>query len=135
VNLVTRDVKILVGAVAAVVAGVAVALVYAGFVGGKELRYRSQAALLAAMPAMATGELTARGMPLTAPLGCWSMPEARPKKMRVACMGQTARGKRIQVIGAAEESVKEQYFTILVDGHPVVQNAKCLGADCRRKHG
>lgn len=128
----TLNVKTFAMVVAAlVVAGVAVALVYVSFVDHKELRYKTQAALLAAIPHTATGELAKRGVTLAGPLGCWSMPEATPRKLRVACMGQTVKGKRVKVIGAGEHKVQEEYFTILVDGHPLIKNAGCLGADCR----
>jgi hypothetical protein len=127
----TRNVKIFAVVVAAlVVTGVAVALVYVTLIDHKELRYKTQAALLAAIPRTATGELAKRGVTLAVPLGCWSMPEATPRNLRVACVSQTVKGKRVKVIGAGEHRVQEQYFTILVEGRPLVQNAGCLGADC-----
>lgn len=131
----TRSVKLIVlGAVAALlVAGVAVALVCVGSYDQKGLRYESQAALLAALPAAATAELSSHGLRLASPLGCWTMPEATPAKLRVACSGQTVRGKGVQILGSSEQNVKEQFFTILVEGRPLVQNAACLGADCRAR--
>ena len=111
------------------------ALVYVTMFDHKELRYGTQAALLAAMPGTATGELKARGVALSAPLGCWDMPEATPKNLRVACEGRSTTARRVQVIGAAETKAVTQYFTILVDGRPLVQNVSCLGADCHAKKG
>lgn len=99
----------------------------------KELRYSTQAALLQAVPGTATDELRAHGVRLTAPLACASMPGYTPKKMRVACTGKAAGNRPVQVIAAAEKKTKDQYFTILVGGRPVVQNADCLGADCHKK--
>jgi hypothetical protein len=125
-------VKYLIAAViSCLVLGAAVALGFFLF-GGKELRYTTQAALLRAVPPTATAELRTRGVQLTTPLSCASMPGATKKKMRVACTGRAAGHRPIQVIGAGEEKTQEQYFTILVDGHPIVQNAGCLGADCRK---
>ncbi|HEY7487309.1 MAG TPA: hypothetical protein VH912_22830 [Streptosporangiaceae bacterium] len=46
---------------------------------------------------------------------------------------QAALLRAVQVFAAAEDKTKDQYFTILVNGRPVVQNAGCLGADCRKK--
>lgn len=130
----TRNVKFIVGAVAALLvagaAGVAVALTFVRFDDQRGLRYRSQAALLAALPSVATAELRSRELVLAAPLGCWTMPEATPVTLRVACSGQTVRGKGVQVLGATEQQLKTQFFTILVEGRPLVQNAACLGTDC-----
>jgi hypothetical protein len=129
-------VKVFIGGVAALlVAGVAVALVYVSCFDRRELRYDSEGALLAAVPGISAGELTARGVALSEPLGCWNMAEATPRKLRVACAGRTTRAKKVQVIAAAEKKEVRQYFTILVDGRPLVQNAPCLGADCDVKAG
>ncbi|HEU5159513.1 MAG TPA: hypothetical protein VFU43_21125 [Streptosporangiaceae bacterium] len=99
----------------------------------KELKYRTQAALLRAVPVTAADELRARGVRLTAPLRCVSMPEATKQKMRVACTGAAQGHRRIQVVAAGETKTQEHYYTILVGGRPVVQNAGCMGADCRHK--
>lgn len=133
----THNVKLIVGAVAALLlAGVAVALVFArlaDLADQKGTRYKSQAALLAALPSAATAELSSRGLVLAGPLGCWTMPEATPHKLRVACSGQTARGRGVQILAASEQKFKKQFFTILVEGRPLVQNAPCLGSGCRAK--
>lgn len=130
-KIVTRKVKVFFGVLDAVLmTGVGVTLVDVTFFDKQDVRYKDQAALLAAMPYTATGELTARGLRLAAPLECWSMPEATPQKLRVACSGRTTEAKPILVIAAGEQRVRRQYFTILVDGRPVVQNTSCLGADC-----
>jgi hypothetical protein len=112
-----------------VLAGVAAFLLFTG----KEMRYETQAALLRAVPATAADELRARGVRLTAPLSCTSLPEANMAKMRVACTGRTAGNQPVKVIAAGESEIKEHYFTILVNGRPLVQNAACLGADCREQ--
>jgi hypothetical protein len=128
-------VKVYIGALGAlIVAGCAVAIGYLTlFAHPKELRHHNQAQLLAAMPVTATAELRHRGFVPRKPLHCWNMREAAPKKMRVACSGTTTKSERIQVIGAAEAKKKEEYFTILIDGRPLVQNVGCLGADCHPK--
>jgi hypothetical protein len=137
VEIWTRNVKFIMGTVAALlvagvagVAGVAVAPTFVRFDDQKGLRYRSQAALLAALPSVAIAELRSHDLVLAAPLGCWTMPEATPVTLRVACSGQTVRGKGVQVLGATEQQLKTQFFTILVEGRPLVQNAACLGTDC-----
>lgn len=99
----------------------------------KELKYPTQAALLRAVPVTATDELRTRGVQLTIPLACVSMPEATKLKMRVACTGMAKGHKAVQVVAAGEAKTREQYYTILVNGKPVVQNASCMGADCRHK--
>lgn len=129
-----RSVKILIGSVVALIlAGVGIGVAYVSFLDGKELRYPTQTALRAAVPGNAAAELQARGHTLRSPLTCVDMPEWTKQSMRVQCTGSTSASKRVQVIGAGEDKVQEQYFTILVDGRPVVQNAGCLGADCRKK--
>jgi hypothetical protein len=101
--------------------------------GGRELRHKTQASLLAATPAIAGDELRSRGHYLANPLACDNMPGFTKRRMRVSCLGKTTDNKRVQVLGAAEDRVKEEYFTILVNGRPMVQNAHCLGPDCRKK--
>lgn len=129
-----RD-KILIGAAAGVVAvGAAGGAAYFVFF-DKELRYQTQAELRAATPQLATAELRARGHTLSAPLACRDMPGWTKQKMRVRCDGRTTRRERVQVLGAAEDKVKEEYFTILLNGRPVVQNAGCLATDCPKKDG
>jgi hypothetical protein len=53
--------------------------------------------------------------------------------MRVACTGMAQGRKAVQVVAAGEARTQDQYYTILVGGRPVVQNAGCMGADCRHK--
>jgi hypothetical protein len=128
-------VKVYIGALGALIlVGCAVAIGYLIlFAHQKELRYHNQAQLLRAIPITATAELRARGVTLSGPLRCWNMREATPKKMRVACTGKTPKDEKIQVIGAAEVKVQEEYYTILVEGRPLVRNVGCLGADCHPK--
>lgn len=114
-------------------AGLAVGLGFMLLGSDKELKYRTQAALLRAVPVTAADELRARGVRLTGPLACTSMPEATIKKMRVACTGVAQGRKAVQVVAAGEVRTQDQYYTILVGGRPVVQNAACMGADCRHK--
>lgn len=99
----------------------------------KQLRYRTQAALLRAVPVTATAELRHRGVPLTTPLTCRSMPGATKRRMRVACSGLAQGRRAVHVVAAGQASTQDQYFTILVAGRPLVQNVDCLGADCRKK--
>jgi hypothetical protein len=99
----------------------------------KELTYHTQAALLRAVPVTAAAELRARGVQLMAPLVCVSMPGATKQKMRVACTGKAQGRRAVQIVAAGETKTQEQYYTILVNGRPVVQNAGCMGADCRRE--
>jgi hypothetical protein len=117
----------------AVAAVLAVGLGFLLFGSHKQLRYRTQAALLQAVPVTAADELRARGVRLTAPLACTSMPEATKVKLRVACTGMAQGRKVVQVVATGETKTQDHYFTILVGGRPVVQNADCMGADCRRE--
>ncbi|HEX2316893.1 MAG TPA: hypothetical protein VHJ17_24315 [Thermomonospora sp.] len=124
--------KVLIGAVsAAVVAAVALTAVYFAFFDEKELRYKTQRALRTALPALAAAELKARGHALSGDLRCADLAGWTKRKLRVRCSGTTTAGKPVQVIGAAEDATRREFFTVLVDGRPVVQNAPCLGADCR----
>ncbi|HEX6471547.1 MAG TPA: hypothetical protein VF069_20770 [Streptosporangiaceae bacterium] len=99
----------------------------------RELRYRTQAALLRSVPVMAADELRARGIRLTAPLACAGMRGASKFRLRVACTGMAQGRRAVQVVAAGQVRTKDQYYTVLVGGRPLVQNAGCLGADCRRK--
>lgn len=117
----------------AVAVALAVGLGFLLFGSHKQLRYRTQAALLRAVPVTAADELRARGVRLTGPLACSSMREATKKKMRVACTGMAQGNKAVQVVAAGEARTQDQYYTILVGGRPVVQNVGCMGADCRHK--
>ncbi|MBO2444230.1 hypothetical protein J4557_42590 [Actinomadura nitritigenes] len=102
---------------------------------GGELTYKTQAALRKAMPAKAADELSVRGVNLRSPLKCEDLPGWTRKSMRVSCTGTTADNKQVKVLGSGEQEAKRNYFTILVDGRPVVENAQCLGASCHKKSG
>ncbi|MBO2464549.1 hypothetical protein J4709_43965 [Actinomadura sp. LCR2-06] len=102
---------------------------------GGDLSYKTQAALRKALPAKAADELTVRGLSLQSPLKCEDLPGWTKQRMRVSCSGTTADNKQVRVLGSGEESSKRNYFTILVDGRPVVENAQCLGASCHKKTG
>jgi hypothetical protein len=130
VTVTLRCVKRFIGVAAAVVVCGISAAVAVFLFGGKELRHKTQAELLAAVPKIASDELYARGRHLSLPLACRNMPGSTKRSMRVSCVGTTAKKERVMVLGAAEDEVKEEYFTILVNGRPLVQNVNCLGADC-----
>jgi hypothetical protein len=119
--------------VAIALAGLAVGLGFMLSGSDKQLKYRTQAALLRAVPVIAADELRARGVRLTAPLACASMPEATKVKTRVACTGMARGHQTVQVVAAGQVKTQDQYYTILVGGRPVVRNAACMGADCRHK--
>lgn len=114
-------------------AGLAVGLGFLLTGSDKQLEYRTQAALLRAVPVIAAAELRARGVRLTAPLACTSMPEATKLKTRVSCTGVAQGRQAVQIVAAGQLRTRDQYYTILVGGRPVVQNAACMGADCRHK--
>ncbi|MCD0447715.1 hypothetical protein LO762_00670 [Actinocorallia sp. API 0066] len=121
--------KILIGALsAALVLGLAVAIPLA--LRGEGTRHADQAAMLRAVPAAAKAELGGRGQPLEGALACESMEGASADRLLVRCTGQTAAKKPVHVFGAAMPSARREYYTILVDGRPLVKNAPCLGADC-----
>lgn len=103
--------------------------------GGDELRYKTQSALRKSLPVTAAAELRARGVALRAPLKCKDLPGWTKQKMRASCTGTTTDKRDVQVLGSGEEKTRKSYYTILVGGHPVVQNAPCLGADCKRADG
>ncbi|WP_236009998.1 hypothetical protein [Actinomadura physcomitrii] len=102
---------------------------------GGELTYKTQAALRKAMPAKAADELSVRGLTLRSPLKCADLHGWTKGSMRVSCTGTTADNKQVKVLGTGEQQSKKNYFTILVDGRPVVENAQCLGAACHKKGG
>ncbi|GAA2249902.1 hypothetical protein GCM10010402_00670 [Actinomadura luteofluorescens] len=103
--------------------------------GGQELQYKTQAALRKALPVTATAELHKHGVRLGAPLRCADLPGWTKKKMRVSCTGMTSDEKPVEVFGSGELETRKNYYTILVNGRPVVENASCLGADCRKQEG
>lgn len=115
-----------------VLAGGGVALLLTG---REELRYQTQSALRKALPVTAAAELQQRGVTLAAPLKCEDLPGWTKSKLRVSCTGTTSDDKPVEVLASGEEETSESYYTILVDGRPVVENATCLGADCREQEG
>jgi hypothetical protein len=125
--------KILIGTAAGVL--VAGAVAGAGYFtlagGGEELRHKTQHALRTAVPSLAAAELQTRGHPLAKPLTCRDLPGWTKQRMRVGCTGSTTAGKPVEVIGSAERTTAREYFTILVNGRPLVENAGCLATDCK----
>lgn len=107
--------------------------VYLMLSGGAELKYGTQAALRGALPVTAAAELQQRGVRLAAPLKCADQPGRSKERIRVSCTGTTSDEKPVTVFGSGEKKTNRAYYTILVDGRPVVQNASCLGADCRSR--
>ncbi|WP_243711145.1 hypothetical protein [Actinomadura sp. KC216] len=103
--------------------------------GGEDLKYQTQSALRKAMPATAAAELQERGVTLASPLKCEDLPGWTKTKMRVSCSGTTSDKKPVEVLGSGEQETSKSYYTILVDGQPVVENAPCLGADCNTQDG
>ncbi|TDD35728.1 hypothetical protein E1287_12980 [Actinomadura sp. KC06] len=103
--------------------------------GGDELKYQTQSALRKAMPATAAAELQKRGVTLASPLKCEDLPGWTKTKMRVSCTGTTSDKKPVEVIGSGEQETDKSYYTILVDGQPLVENVSCLGADCDTQDG
>lgn len=103
--------------------------------GRDELRYTTQSALRKALPVTAAAELQQRGVTLASPLKCEDLPGWTKSKLRVSCTGTTSDRKPVEVIGSGEQDTAKSYYTILVDGRPIVENAPCLGADCREQSG
>ncbi|MGH3238811.1 MAG: hypothetical protein ACRDNL_00425 [Spirillospora sp.] len=103
--------------------------------GREELQYETQAALRKAMPAAASAELQKRGVALASPLKCEDLPGWTKTKMRVSCTGTTSDKKPVEVLGSGEQETRKSYYTILVDGRPLVENVSCLGADCNEQSG
>ncbi|MFC4056390.1 hypothetical protein ACFOY4_42465 [Actinomadura syzygii] len=100
-----------------------------------ELQYKTQSALRKALPVTAAAELEKRGVSLSSPLKCKDLPGWTKSKLRVSCTGTTTDQKSVEVLGTGEEKTHKSYYTILVDGRPVVENAHCLGADCKGRQG
>jgi hypothetical protein len=103
--------------------------------GRGELQYKTQSALRRAMPVTAAAELHQRGVTLASPLKCADLPGWTKTKMRVSCTGTTSDQKPVEVLGTGEQDTHKSYDTILVNGRPIVENASCLGADCRKNDG
>jgi hypothetical protein len=117
----------------AVLGVVVAAIAYVTLTDSKELRYPTQSALRDALGTSAAAELRGRGIALSNELTCQDLPGWTKLKMRAGCHGSTADKKPVQVIGTGEDETREHHYTILIDGRPVVQNARCLGTDCQKK--
>ncbi|MFC4910815.1 hypothetical protein [Actinomadura gamaensis] len=131
---ITRTRALVMGTLAVVVAGFAAGAAYLTVSGSKELRYPSQKALRTGVARVGGAELARRGVTLTSGLTCADAPGWTKEKMRVSCTASTADHRPVQVIGAGEDATQTQYYTVLVNGRPIVQNADCLGTDCAKKH-
>ncbi|MBO2447334.1 hypothetical protein J4573_09575 [Actinomadura barringtoniae] len=129
----SRTKAVALGTVGLLVAGGGAAIAYVTLFSGKELRYATQNQLRASMMTTGIDELKTRGVTLDRSLSCTDMPGWTKLKMRVTCTGATADHKTVEIIGTGEDTKQENYYTVLVGGRPVVQNANCLGADCRKK--
>jgi hypothetical protein len=116
-----------------VVVGAAAVLAFVLLTDSRELRYPTQAALRDSLGASATAELHRRGITLGTKLTCADIPGWNKLRLRAGCHGSTSDKRPVHVIGTGEDRTKTHHFTILVDGRPVVENAACLGDDCRRK--
>ena len=99
--------------------------------GRGELKYKTQSAMRRALPTTAAAELNKHGVSLASSLQCKDLPGWTKSKLRVTCSGTTSDKKQVEVLGSGEEESHESYYTILVDGHPIVENKSCLGADCK----
>ncbi|MFV2175338.1 hypothetical protein ACFHW2_03875 [Actinomadura sp. LOL_016] len=128
-----KKAAILGSAVAAVLVlgGVAAAAIVL-LTGGKELPYKTQAQLQKAMPSMAAAELRTRGVTLAGPLTCEDVPGWTQQRMRVSCTGTTADKKPVKILGSGQIETQDSYYTILVDGRPLVENVPCIGAGCQK---
>jgi hypothetical protein len=100
--------------------------------GGKELLYETESSLLRATSKFAPQELATRGYRLAGQLSCGRQPGSAEGSIRVKCTGATSTRKPVIVLASVEQESEDEYFTILVDGQPVVENARCLAQECRR---
>ncbi|WP_227023345.1 hypothetical protein [Actinomadura rubrobrunea] len=132
---ITRVTALVVGIAALAAASVITGVGYLVLADRTHLRYDSQAALRRALPGNAAAELRARGIALNGALRCRDIPGWSERRLRVSCHGVTADRKPVQVIGTGDHATRQHYFTILVDGRPLLQNSTCLGDDCRRATG
>lgn len=98
--------------------------------GGKELLYETEGALRAATSRAAPQELAARGHRLAGPLTCSRQPGSTEKSIRLRCTATTSTQKPVVVLASVEHDTDDSFFTILVDGRPIVENARCLGKEC-----
>jgi hypothetical protein len=127
----SRKKALILGSAALLVLVVAGGAAFLALSGGKELKYKTQAALRKALPVTAAAELHQHGVELAAPLKCADMPGWTKERLRVSCTGTTSDKKPVEVLGSGETKTAKSAYTILVSGRPVVENASCLGADCR----
>jgi hypothetical protein len=127
----SRKKALILGSAALIVLALAGGVSYLALSGGKELKYKTQTALRTALPVTAAAELKQRGVTLAGPLKCADLPGWTKERLRVSCTGTTADRKRVDVLGTGETRTATSNYTILVGGRPVVENASCLGADCR----
>lgn len=111
--------------------GTALAVPVAGC-GGKELLHSTERSLLGAASRYAPQELTARGYQMTNKLACARQPGSTKNSIRIRCTGVTKAKKPVIVLAAVEKETEDEYFTILVDGRPVIENARCLAQECKR---
>ncbi|GAA4106984.1 hypothetical protein [Actinomadura miaoliensis] len=132
---ITRVRALVVGIAALAVAGVVTGVVYLALAGRGGPRYGSQDELRRALPRTAADELRARGVTLHGVLRCRDIPGWTEERLRVGCEGVTGDRRAVQVIGTGDDHTRQNYFTILVDGRPLVQNSSCLGEDCRTTGG
>jgi hypothetical protein len=130
---ITRVKALVAGLSGLLLAGVAAGVAYVLLTDSKQLRYPTQSALRGALASTATDELRHRGISLGKSLTCKDMPGWNKLKLRAGCYGTTSDKRIVQVIGTGEDRTKAHHYTILVDGRPVVENAACLGPDCRTK--
>ncbi len=89
---------------------------YLALSGGKELKYKTQAALRKALPVTAAAELHQRGVTLAAPLKCEDLTGWTKERLRVSCSGKTSDKKPVEVLGSGDKKTAKTYYTILVDG-------------------
>jgi len=118
-----------------VLAGAVAAIAFVVLSDSKELRYPTQTALRDSLATNATEELRRRGITLASELRCNDIQGWTKLRLRAGCRGSTTDKRPVQVIGTGEDRTKRHHFTILVDGRPVVENAECIGAGCRRQAG
>ena len=130
---ITRVRALVIGIVAIAATAVVAGVVYVTLIDDKELRYTTQTALRRALPRTAAAELRSRGITLPTALTCRDIPGWTRQRMRVTCTGVAGDRSPVQVIGTGDDATRDHYFTILVNGRPLVQNAACLGDDCRKR--
>jgi hypothetical protein len=100
--------------------------------GGKELLYETEGALRAATNRSVPQELATRGHQIAGKLKCARQPGSTKSSIRLRCTGTTSAHKPVIVLASVEQDSEDSYFTILVDGRPVVENVRCLGQECKK---